>query len=100
MNVHLTSPSLGEESTLIWRAGLGLTGCGSVLVVVARSGYTHESRKVIELSRSASLVGRKSEGGLPELWNCLAHKRVGVESLALWLFASAAVLFQVDELVP
>ena len=73
MNVHLTSPSLGEESTLIWRAGLGLTGCGSVLVVVARSGYTHESLRVIELSRSASLVGLQNEGGLPELWNFLVH---------------------------
>ena len=73
MNVHLTSPSLGEESTLIWKTGLGYTGHGSVLVNLARSGYTHESLRVIEVSRSASLVGLQNEGGLPELWNFLVH---------------------------
>jgi hypothetical protein len=62
-----------DESSLIWKQG---DGCfGSVLVCLARSGYTRDAHKIIELSHTASLVGRKSIGGLPELWDIMGKRR-------------------------
>lgn len=64
-----------DESPLIWKQGSGPTSTGSVLVKLAQSGYTREAHQIISLSRSASLVGRDSDGGLPELWNVMGNKR-------------------------
>jgi len=68
-------PSPSEESTLIWKQGAGPTTTGSVLVKLAQNGYTKEVCKIIELSRISSLVGRKSAGGLPELWDVMGRRR-------------------------
>jgi len=66
--------SLPSESTLIWKEGAGPTTTGSVLVKLAQNGFTREAHKIIELSRTASLVGRKSDGGLPELWDIMGQR--------------------------
>ena len=64
-----------EESPLIWRQGDSLSSTGSVLVKLAQSGYTREVHKIIGLSRMASLVGRDSIGGLPELWDVMGRRK-------------------------
>jgi ankyrin repeat protein len=66
---HSTIESI--ESTLIWKQGTGAANTGSVLVILAQNGYTREAHKIIELSRMASLIGRDSDGGLPELWDVM-----------------------------
>jgi len=68
-------PSPSEESSLIWKQGAGPTTTGSALVKLAQNGYTREAHKIIELSRISSLVGRKSDGGLPELWDVMGRRR-------------------------
>ena len=62
-----------NESTLIWKQGTGAANTGSVLVILSQSGYTREAHKIIELSRIASLIGRDSDGGLPELWDVMGR---------------------------
>ncbi len=64
-----------KESTLIWKQGTGAGSTGSVLVKLAQNGYTREAHQVIELSRIASLIGRDSDGGLPELWDVMGQTR-------------------------
>ena len=59
------------ESTLIWKQGETISSTGSVLVKLAQSGYTREASQIIGVSRTASLVGRDSDGGLPELWDVM-----------------------------
>ena len=71
------SPSSSAESPLIWIQGTGPATTGSVLVKLAQSGYKQESRKIIELSSSASLIGRDSNGGLPELWDVMGTGKGG-----------------------
>jgi ankyrin repeat protein len=46
-----------------------------VLVILAQNGYTREAHKIISLSRIASLIGRDSDGGLPELWDVMGKVR-------------------------
>jgi hypothetical protein len=48
---------------------------GSVLVILAQNGYTREAHQIISLSRIASLIGRDSDGGLPELWDIMGKVR-------------------------
>ena len=72
---NIPSSSSSEESTLFWKQGTGPATTGSVLVKLAQSGYTRESHQIIELSRAASLVGRDSNGGLPELWDVMGKRR-------------------------
>jgi ankyrin repeat protein len=64
-----------KESTLIWKQGTGAANTGSVLVILAQNGYTKEAHKIIGLSRTASLIGRDSDGGLPELWDVMSQVR-------------------------
>jgi ankyrin repeat protein len=59
------------ESTLIWKQGDTISSTGSVLVRLAQNGYTREAHQIIGLSRTASLIGRDSNGGLPELWDIM-----------------------------
>jgi ankyrin repeat protein len=73
---HIAPPlSPHEESTLIWKQGTGPASTGSVLVKLAQNGYTREAHKIIELSRTASLIGRDSDGGLPEFWDVMGKRR-------------------------
>jgi ankyrin repeat protein len=59
------------ESPLLWIHGTGPGSRGSVLVILAQNGYTKEAHTIIGLSRTASLIGRDSNGGLPELWDIM-----------------------------
>ena len=59
------------ESTLIWKQGETISSTGSVLCKLAQSGFTREASQIIGVSRTASLVGRDSDGGLPELWDVM-----------------------------
>lgn len=67
-------PPPQEESSLIWKEGAGLTTTGSVLVKLAQIGHYREAQKIIELSHCASLVGRDSDGGFPELWDIMGQR--------------------------
>ena len=71
--VDVLSPS--QESSLIWKQGETSSSTGSVLVKLAQSGFTREAHKIISLSKTASLVGRDSKGGLPELWDVMGKRR-------------------------
>jgi ankyrin repeat protein len=71
----IQSPQLEEESTLIWKQGDTFSSTGSVLVRLAQNGYTREAHQIIGLSRTASLIGRDSNGGLPELWDVMGKVR-------------------------
>ena len=66
---------LVPESTLIWKQGDTISSTGSVLVRLAQNGYTKEAHKIISLSRTASLIGRDSDGGLPELWDVMGKRK-------------------------
>jgi hypothetical protein len=66
---------LPDISPLIWMHGPGPGSRGSVLVILAQNGYTREAHKIISLSRIASLIGRDSDGGLPELWDVMGKVR-------------------------
>jgi hypothetical protein len=70
-----TKSSQLEESTLIWKQGDTISSIGSVLVILAQNGYTNEAHTIIGLSRTASLIGRDSNGGLPELWDVMGKIR-------------------------
>ena len=59
------SSQTGEESKLF----------SSVLVNLARCGFIQEVHQIIGASRTAAIVGRKSQGGLPDLWNIMSKKR-------------------------
>ena len=63
------------ESPLLWIHGKGPGSRGSVLVILAQNGYTKEAHTIIGLSRTASLIGRDSNGGLPELWDVMGKVR-------------------------
>jgi hypothetical protein len=67
-NIHSTSP-------LIWIHGPGPGSRGSVLAILAQNGYTKEAHQIISLSHIASLIGRDSDGGLPELWDVMGKVR-------------------------
>lgn len=64
-----------KESPLVWIEGTGVSSTGSVLVKLAQNGYFREAHKIIEVSRTASLVGRDSDGGLPEFWDIMGRRR-------------------------
>ena len=66
---------LPDISPLIWMHGPGPGSRGSVLAILAQNGYTQEAHQIIELSRIASLIGRDSDGGLPELWDIMGKVR-------------------------
>jgi len=66
-----TSISTTTESSLIWKQGDTNSTIGSVLVKLAQHGYTREAHQIIGLSHTASLIGRDSIGGLPELWDVM-----------------------------
>ena len=66
---------LPDISPLIWIHGPGPGSRGSVLVILAQNGYTREARTVIGLSKTASLIGRDSDGGLPVLWDVMGKVR-------------------------
>jgi hypothetical protein len=72
---RVVDPSSIVESSLIWIQGTGAGSRGSVLVSLAQSGYTREVHQIIGLSRMASLIGRDSDGGLPELWDIMGKVR-------------------------
>ena len=63
------------ESPLIWIQGTGAASTGSILVILARNGYSKEAHTIIGLSKAASLIGRDSDGGLPELWDIMGNRR-------------------------
>ena len=60
---------------LLWLEGTSTSKQGSVLTVLAQTGYTREAHMIIPLSKIASLIGRKSNGGLPEFWDVMGKKR-------------------------
>lgn len=62
-----------EDSSLIWHIDTSIASTGSVLVRLAQNGYTREANTIISLSRTASLVGRDSNGGLTELWDVMGR---------------------------
>ena len=66
---------LPDLSPLIWMHGPGPGSRGSVLAILAQNGYTREAHKIISLSHIASLIGRDSDGGLPELWDIMGKVR-------------------------
>ena len=66
---------LSQQSTLIWKQGAGSASTGSALVKLAQNGYTREAHKIIELSHTASLIGRDSDGGLPEFWDVMGKMK-------------------------
>ena len=61
----IISSQTGEESKLF----------SSVLVNLARCGFIQEVHQIIGASRTAAIVGRKSQGGIPDLWNIMSKKR-------------------------
>jgi len=75
MKRERSSTPLPLESSLIWKQGTGPTTTGSVLVKLAQNGFFQEVNKIISLSKTASLVGRDSDGGLPELWDIMGQRR-------------------------
>ena len=72
---RVVDPSSIVESSLIWIQGTGAGSRGSVLVSLAQSGYTREVHQIIGLSHTASLIGRDSDGGLPELWDIMGQRK-------------------------
>jgi ankyrin repeat protein len=70
---RLEEGTMVKEAPLIWVAGKSIASTGSVLVRLAQNGYTKEAHSIIALSRSASLVGRDSIGGLTELWDVMGN---------------------------
>ena len=73
--INLSSKKSSNENDLIWIQGTGASSTGSVLVNLAQTGYTREAHQIISLSRIASLIGRDSDGGLPELWDVMGKVR-------------------------
>jgi hypothetical protein len=73
--LNRTSKKSSRENDLIWIQGTGAANTGSVLVILAQNGYTREAHQIISLSRIASLIGRDSDGGLPELWDIMGKVR-------------------------
>lgn len=71
MKRHRSLEASVEQVPLIWLAGTSVSSTGSVLVRLAQNGYTREAHEIIALSRTASLVGRDSIGGLTELWDVM-----------------------------
>ena len=72
---RVVDPSSIVESSLIWIQGTGAGSRGSVLVSLAQSGSTREVHQIIGLSHTASLIGRDSDGGLPELWDIMGQRK-------------------------
>ena len=64
---------LFEEASIIWIQGTGVGSTGSVLLNLAKCGYTREAHKIIELSRSASRLGKNDK--LSELWDVMGKRR-------------------------
>jgi ankyrin repeat protein len=64
-----------DISPLIWKQGTGAANTGSVLVILAQNGYTREANHIISLCHIASLIGRDSNGGLPELWDIMGRRK-------------------------
>jgi hypothetical protein len=77
------TPPPSSESPLIWIHGPGPASRGSILTILAQNGYTREAHQIIPLSRTASLIGRDSDGGLPLLWDVMGtkHYRLGITRL-------------------
>jgi hypothetical protein len=75
--INWTSKKSSRENDLIWIQGTGAANTGSVLVILAQNGYTQQAHQIISLSRTASLIGRDSDGGLPELWDIMGQVRGG-----------------------
>jgi hypothetical protein len=69
--IDWASKKSSRMNDLIMMNGTGAANTGSVLVILAQYGYTREARQIIGLSRTASLIGRDSNGGLPELWDVM-----------------------------
>jgi hypothetical protein len=67
------SNKTNAESPLIWKQGDTLSSTGSALARLAHTGYTREVHSIIGLSRTASLVGRDSAGGIPEVWDVMGN---------------------------
>lgn len=44
-----------------------------ILPCLARSGYTIEAIKCVQLCKTTFLIGRDSDGGLPELWDVIGQ---------------------------
>jgi ankyrin repeat protein len=77
------TPPPSSESPLIWIHGPGPASRGSILTILAQNGYTREVHQILPLSRTASLIGRDSDGGLPQLWDIMGtkHYRLGITRL-------------------
>ena len=71
--INWTCKKSSRENDLIWIQGTGAANTGSVLVILAQNGYTQQAHQIIGLSRTASLIGRDSDGGLPELWDVMSQ---------------------------
>jgi hypothetical protein len=73
--IDWASKKSSNENDIIWIQGTGAGSRGSVLVNLAQTGYTQEAHQIISLSRIASLIGRDSDGGLPELWDVMGKRK-------------------------
>jgi hypothetical protein len=73
--LNWASKKSSRENDLIWIQGTGAANTGSVLAILAQTGYTKEVHQIISLSRIASLIGRDSNGGLPELWDIMGRRK-------------------------
>jgi hypothetical protein len=69
--IDWASKKSSRMNDLIMMNCTGAANTGSVLVILAQNGYTQEAHQIIGLSRTASLIGRDSNGGLPELWDVM-----------------------------
>lgn len=59
----------------------GVSVGGSVLVILAQSGYTREAILCVPTCRTASLIGKDSNGGLVELWDVLGKRKGRLTSI-------------------
>jgi uncharacterized lipoprotein NlpE involved in copper resistance/uncharacterized protein YneF (UPF0154 family) len=73
--IDWASKKSSRENDLIWIQGTGAANTGSILFILAQNGYTREAHQIISLSRTASLIGRDSDGGLPELWDIMGRRK-------------------------
>jgi hypothetical protein len=74
-SIDWASMKSSRENDLVWIHGPGPGSRGSVLDNLAQNGYTREAHTIIGLSKTASLIGRDSDGGLPELWDVMGKVR-------------------------
>jgi hypothetical protein len=59
----------------------GVSVGGSVLVILAQSGYTREAILCVPTCRTTSLIGKDSNGGLVELWDVLGKRKGRLTSI-------------------